>query len=197
MLTSAHSDCFVPMYRKIITHVNKCEYYCDSGSWCVGQGFEMLWPPLHSPPSGWLTNNQIPHQEKEKPRKEKRIFQHFLNQLEFSLLDALPCWAQSVFWDMLAPNSFFPPKRIKCPVLWRNDRRLFEEIVRNLWSFAKRQEQPRWMGAIPYWWLTTQTSQKAGSRFDFHTKSWFRVSSEPLPPTWPTPANDVWSHTNP
>ena len=83
---------------------------------------------------------------------------------------------------MLAPNSFFPPKRIKCPVLWRNDRRLFEEIVRNLWSFAKRQEQPRWMGAIPYWWLTTQTSQKAGSRFDFHTKSWFRVSSEPLPP---------------
>ena len=46
----------------------------------------------------------------------------------------------------------------------------------------------RWMGAaIPYWCFTTQTSQKAGSAFDFHTKSWFRVSSKPLPlfPTWP------------
>ena len=39
----------------------------------------------------------------------------------------------------------------------------------------------RWMGAaIPYWCFTTQTSQKAGSAFDFHTKSWFRVSSKPL-----------------
>ena len=49
----------------------------------------------------------------------------------------------------------------------------------------------RWMGAIPYWCFTTQTSQKAGSAFDFHTKSWFRVSSKPLPllATWPRPTS--------
>ena len=71
-------------------------------------------------------------------------------------------------------------------IIWSFLSLLWKETVRNIWSFAKRQEQPRWLGAIPYWWFTTHTSQKAGSPFDFHTKSWFRVSSKPLPlSTWP------------
>ena len=53
----------------------------------------------------------------------------------------------------------------------------------------------RWMGAaIPYWCFTTQTSQKAGSAFDFHTKSWFRVSSKPLPLSPPDPARRLVTH---
>ena len=191
MLTSAHSNC--QCIEKLLHMWTNVSIIVILAVDALGKALKCFDPHyIPRPAADWPTIRSLTRKKKNLGRR-KEIF----NQLEFSLWDALPCWAQSVFWDMLAPNSFFPPKRIKCPVLWRNDRRLFEEIVRNLWSFAKRQEQPRWMGAIPYWWLTTQTSQKAGSRFDFHTKSWFRVSSEPLPPTWPTPANDVWSHTNP
>ena len=58
-------------------------------------------------------------------------------------------------------------------------KRCFLQLEGIIWSFAKSLVVG-WEQAIPYWWFTTLTSQKAGSRFDFHTKSWFRVSSKPL-----------------